>query len=233
MDLDYLLPLFGRLTAAMVLGGLIGYQRERRRHPAGLRTHMLVALGAALITLVSESYSAPGQDPSRISAQIVSGIGFLGAGTIIRHGSNIRGLTTAASLWTVAGIGIAAARGEEILILAFFATLLALITLTVVDVFEDRILVDVLRRTMSIVSVSSAVPLVLEALADAHVTIYHISRMPEDVTGAQQTYLHIKLPRRGSSDVILQNVVHVEGVRAARWEDTGQQEVEPDADEDE
>jgi putative Mg2+ transporter-C (MgtC) family protein len=92
-----------RLVLAAVLGSMVGWERERHNRPAGLRTHALVCLGSALITLVSQSFSAPGQDPSRISAQIVSGIGFLGAGTILRvRDSNIiRGLTTAASLWTV------------------------------------------------------------------------------------------------------------------------------------
>lgn len=106
-----------RLAAAAMLGGLVGLERERIHRAAGLRTHILVSVGSALFTLAGIygfQPGVPGQatvDPSRIAAQIVSGIGFLGAGTIMRHGLSVRGLTTAASLWTVAGIGLACGAG--------------------------------------------------------------------------------------------------------------------------
>lgn len=104
-----------RLFIAVLLGGLIGWEREIHDRPAGFRTHILVSVGSALIMIVSIGMSrmfegAP-SDPGRIAAQVVSGIGFLGAGTIIREGVNIKGLTTAASLWTVAGIGLAVGAG--------------------------------------------------------------------------------------------------------------------------
>jgi putative Mg2+ transporter-C (MgtC) family protein len=107
--------LLARLGLAVVLCGAIGLERESRAQVAGLRTHILVGVGAALFTLVS-AYGfddAPGsrQDPTRISAQIVSGIGFLGAGAIIRQGLTVRGLTTAAALWIVAAVGMAAGAG--------------------------------------------------------------------------------------------------------------------------
>jgi putative Mg2+ transporter-C (MgtC) family protein len=109
-----------RVVLAAVLGGAIGTERELREREAGLRTHMLVAVGSALFTLVSaygwqdfhfSQRSGVTYDPTRIAAQIVTGIGFLGAGAIIRHGLSVRGLTTAASLWVVAAIGIAAGAG--------------------------------------------------------------------------------------------------------------------------
>jgi len=109
-----------RVVLAGVLGGAIGAEREVREREAGLRTHMLVAIGAALFTLVSayawgdfhfSQQSGITYDPTRIAAQIVTGIGFLGAGAIIRQGLSVRGLTTAASLWVVAAIGIAAGAG--------------------------------------------------------------------------------------------------------------------------
>ena len=104
-----------RLGLAFLLGGLIGLEREIHGQAAGLRTHMVVTLGAALITLISLKVSLMGSgvpaDPGRIAAQIVSGIGFLGAGAIIRYGMTIRGLTTAACLWTSAGIGMACGIG--------------------------------------------------------------------------------------------------------------------------
>jgi putative Mg2+ transporter-C (MgtC) family protein len=109
-----------RLALAGVLGGAIGIERELREREAGLRTHLLVALGSALFTIVGaygfEDFLNSGQsvvraDPTRIAAQIVTGIGFLGAGAIIRQGLSIRGLTTAATLWVVAAVGLAAGAG--------------------------------------------------------------------------------------------------------------------------
>jgi putative Mg2+ transporter-C (MgtC) family protein len=109
-----------RLGVAAALTGAIGLERELRDRAAGLKTHLLVGVGSALITLVSaygwqdirfDAASGVTLDPSRLAAQIVSGIGFLGAGAIIRQGSSVRGLTTAATLWVVAAIGIAAGAG--------------------------------------------------------------------------------------------------------------------------
>ena len=109
-----------RLLAAAALGGAVGLEREVREHEAGLRTHLLVSLGSAAFTVVSaygfrEFLTGGGNviraDPTRIAAQIVTGIGFIGAGTILRQGGSIRGLTTAASLWLVAAVGICAGAG--------------------------------------------------------------------------------------------------------------------------
>jgi putative Mg2+ transporter-C (MgtC) family protein len=106
-----------RLFLAAALGGIIGFEREKHnRRMAGFRTHILVSIGSSLIMLVSiyifEIYAGKAPvDPSRIAAGVVTGIGFLGAGTIIRSGESVRGLTTAASLWTVSGIGLAVGCG--------------------------------------------------------------------------------------------------------------------------
>jgi putative Mg2+ transporter-C (MgtC) family protein len=109
-----------RIAVAAALTGAIGLERERRERAAGLRTHMLVGVGSALFTIVSAygwtDFGFSGSsgivfDPTRIAAQIVTGIGFLGAGAIIRHGLSVRGLTTAAGLWVVAAIGMAAGAG--------------------------------------------------------------------------------------------------------------------------
>ena len=126
----------GRLTLAAVLGGAIGFERELRDREAGLRTHLLVCLGSALFTIVSaygfrEFLTSGDQvvraDPTRIAAQIVTGIGFLGAGAIIRQGISVRGLTTAATLWVAAAIGIAAGAGYYSgAVLATVVTLVAL-----------------------------------------------------------------------------------------------------------
>ena len=104
-----------RVAVAAALGGAIGLERELDEKAAGLRTHMLVSIGSALFTLVGAygfaGYASGSVDPSRIAAQIVTGIGFLGAGAIIRQGLAIRGLTTAATLWVVAAIGMACGAG--------------------------------------------------------------------------------------------------------------------------
>jgi putative Mg2+ transporter-C (MgtC) family protein len=120
-----------RIGAAAGLGGIIGLERELDEKAAGLRTHILVAVGSALFTLVGaygfEDFPATSVDPTRIAAQVVTGIGFLGAGIIFRQGFTIRGLTTAASLWLVAAIGMAA--GAGFWKGAVIATVVALISL--------------------------------------------------------------------------------------------------------
>ena len=104
-----------RILIALACGGVIGYEREHKNRPAGLRTHMMVCIGAALVMVVSqylfEKYSPGVTDPARLGAQVISGIGFLGAGTIIRDRFNVTGLTTAATLWVVACIGLAVGSG--------------------------------------------------------------------------------------------------------------------------
>lgn len=120
-DLALQADLAVRLIIAAALGAAIGAEREIHGHPAGIRTHMLVALGAALFTVLSiHGFTTDGKatgaiDPTRIAAQIVSGIGFLGAGAILKDGVVIRGLTTAASLWAISAVGMAAGAGEQIL----------------------------------------------------------------------------------------------------------------------
>ena len=109
--------LLGRLLLAAVLGGAIGAERELNDQAAGLRTHMLLTIGACLFTLIS-AYGfggGIGTDPSRLAAQIVTGIGFLGGGAIVRHGLTVKGLTTAASIWATASVGVAIGAGSYVL----------------------------------------------------------------------------------------------------------------------
>lgn len=131
-DLSFQGDISIRLLAAALFGAAIGLEREFHGHQAGMRTHMLVSLGSAIFTVLS-IYGFPKvdgtgvTDPSRISAQIVTGIGFLGAGAIIKFGTNVRGLTTAASLWVVASIGLAAGTGAYFL--AVVGTAIAILSL--------------------------------------------------------------------------------------------------------
>ena len=133
-----------RLIVAVLLGGLLGYEREKSDSAAGLRTHMLVALGAALFVLVPQQADFSNADLSRVLQGIVAGIGFLGAGAIIKLSDKeqIKGLTTAASIWVTAAIGIAVGMGRETT--AILCAILAFVILSVLRRIEARI--DVRRK---------------------------------------------------------------------------------------
>ena len=123
-----------RLLLAVALGGIVGWERQMAKKPAGLRTHLLVCIGATLFTLASV-YGFEGGDPARVAAGIVAGIGFLGAGTIIRSGEGILvGLTTASSIWAIAAIGMVA--GAGLYILSAVGTAVMLIALRIFKRFE-------------------------------------------------------------------------------------------------
>jgi len=132
-----------RLLCAMIVGMVIGTEREYTNRPAGMRTHILVALGACAVMITGQliflQYKALGgnPDPSRLSAQVITGVGFLGAGTILREGSHVKGLTTAASLWAVACLGIAAGGGYYSVALA--GMVFIFITLTILEVVQTRL----------------------------------------------------------------------------------------------
>lgn len=128
-----------RLIYSVVLGGMVGYERQSHHKAAGFRTHILVCLGSCLIMVLSFNiyHNVEGltnADPARLAAQVVSGIGFLGAGTIMKEGSTVRGLTTAASLWVVAGIGLAV--GSGYVEAALITTALVIITLEILSRIE-------------------------------------------------------------------------------------------------
>jgi len=125
-----------RLLMAAVLGGIIGYEREQHGKAAGMRTQMLVALGSALFVLVAQQSAGPGGDVSRVIQGVIAGIGFIGAGAILNklHEKDIKGLTTAASIWLTAAIGVAAGLGRGST--ALLTTVLALVILVMVPRFE-------------------------------------------------------------------------------------------------
>ena len=127
---------FLRLALAAVLGGAIGLEREFHHKPAGLRTNMLIALGSALFSILSVELGAGAGSPDRIAAQVVTGIGFLGAGAILRSGENIHGLTTAATIWVNAAIGMAAGLGSYVV--AAGAAALTLVVLAILPFIERR-----------------------------------------------------------------------------------------------
>jgi putative Mg2+ transporter-C (MgtC) family protein len=142
-----------RLCAGFLAGGIIGFERASRRQVAGLRTHILIAVGATTLMLLSiwlpqKFNSLKNGDPGRIAAQVVSGIGFLGAGAIIRLGNNIKGLTTAASLWLIAAIGMAV--GAGMYIAAAVAEGLSLFTLIMLGKLEKRIFPAVRNKLLEL-----------------------------------------------------------------------------------
>ncbi len=145
-----------RVLIATALGALIGFERERQNQPAGWRTHIILVVGATLAMTVSINLAiqyhplAPNGDPARLAAQVVSGIGFLGAGAILRYGTNIKGLTTAASLWTMAVVGLVV--GAGLYYVAAAATVLLLVVLELLDVAEKRIFGPDLFVTVKIVA---------------------------------------------------------------------------------
>ncbi len=128
--------LFKQLLLALFLGATIGIEREVAHKSAGMRTHALVALGSALFTIISRSLTGPTIDPTRIAAQIVTGIGFLGAGMIVFDQSRVKGLTTAAGVWTAAAIGMAV--GFDMNALAVFASILTILVFVVLWPVERR-----------------------------------------------------------------------------------------------
>ena len=132
------ITMIGNLSLAAVLGMAIGFEREHRRKPAGLRTYTLVALGAALFTILSSaSVLGTAFDPARIAANIVVGIGFIGGGLIFMKGEHMEGLTTAAGLWATAAIGMAA--GFGLYAIAVYATILTLLVLWALRSLENKI----------------------------------------------------------------------------------------------
>ncbi|MFD2760742.1 MgtC/SapB family protein [Lentibacillus juripiscarius] len=139
---DHFLTIMLRIVIALILSGLIGFERELKNHSAGFRTHILVGVGACLMMLLSlygfesliDAYDNVRFDPTRIPSYVISGIGFLGAGTIIVNGMTIRGLTTAASIWTVAGLGLVV--GAGMYASAVFTTVIILLSLVFLNNFE-------------------------------------------------------------------------------------------------
>ncbi|HOJ10517.1 MAG TPA: MgtC/SapB family protein, partial [Clostridiales bacterium] len=165
--MPYFLEILARLVLALLLGGAIGYEREHENRPAGFRTHILVCIGSALVMTTSEyifKLFSPivNLDPARLGAQVISGIGFLGAGTIVREGFNVKGLTTAASLWAVSCVGLAAGIGfyEG----AITATVLIYITLIMLKKIESQF--NVRSQYKNIFVETAAIPEIIYKLTD-------------------------------------------------------------------
>lgn len=207
-----------RLLLAMALGGVVGWQREITEKPAGFRTHILVCVGAALFTLISAvGFFGTGADPARVASNIVVGIGFLGAGTIWRTAGSVQGLTTAASLWTVAAIGTAAGVGYYFGAIA--ATAIVMGVLTLLKIFEVRIpRHGVGHVVMVMADRPGQLGRIGTVLGTFGVNIEHVdlsARLDNKVVLA----LAARVPPRVSRDEILIALGGVDGVEEVRWED--------------
>lgn len=143
-----------RILLGAALGAVIGFERERDNQPAGLRTHMILVIGATLAMVLSVNlgylFARPGTpaDPARLAAQVISGIGFLGAGAILRYGFNVKGLTTATSLWTMAIVGLAVGAGYYLI--GVITTALMLLVLGLLNVIENRFVRTSVSRYISL-----------------------------------------------------------------------------------
>lgn len=209
--------IIARLLLAGILGGIIGYEREHTNRPAGFRTHILVCMGSALVMVTSEFIFdryrlSANLDPTRLGAQVISGIGFLGAGTIIRDGFNVRGLTTAASLWAVSCVGIAAGIGfyEG----AVVATVLIFITLIVLKKAELRIADKRHLRTIIIESDNKPGQIGVESCVfDKHnIVIKNIEFIYNESNNLMVKYL-VRVPDNLADKHAVNDLQGIDGVR--------------------
>ena len=216
-----------RLVLAAVLGGAIGIEREIREREAGLRTHMLVSVGSALFTIVSaygfHEFLTSGQsvvraDPTRIAAQIVTGIGFLGAGAIIRQGLSIRGLTTAATLWVVAAVGLAAGAGYYSgAVITTVLVLFALYPLRIVAYRALRRFQPQDGRMLVELPVGNSPGPVIDTLEKAGARIEAIELSQEG--DRRRLALDLALPRSLEPPDLVAQIADVEHVAAVHWGD--------------
>jgi putative Mg2+ transporter-C (MgtC) family protein len=214
-----------RLVMAAVLGSLIGLERERLNWTAGLRTHMLVCVGAALFMLVSaygffdilESDTPNVElDVSRVAAQVVSGIGFLGAGTIIFRNKIVRGLTTAASLWTVAAVGLAV--GGGLYLAAISATALILLILAGLRPLERYFFRHRRPRQLLITSQIGGVSLgtIEQVLTNAQLAFQQISVERDAEKSVEEWTIRLEAGKSSAGKVALEQLRTLPGIRAIR-----------------
>lgn len=211
-----------RLLVTMVLSGCIGAEREAQERPAGLRTHVLVGVGSCLFTLVSVMMAEWHGDPGRIAAQIVTGIGFIGAGTIWLRGDVIRGLTTAASIWTTAAIGMVVGAGYYAL--GAMGTLTVLIALSGLR-FVERFLTHRAGGQTHIVdcelpSSPEILWRLLTALGDLRARLLQVESLPSGDSDFHRLRLTVNLSGRVTPEQLLESLVRAGAVSARFYDAT-------------
>ncbi len=210
-----------RLFLGAVLGGFIGLEREIRARSAGLRTHALVGLGSTLFMIVSQQmlfmYGEGNVDPSRIAAQIITGIGFIGAGTIMKSKFTMKGLTTAASIWTVASIGMAVGAGlYRIGIITAFGAVLILTLLEMIEPVLDRNW----YKTLLVVSVASdeLVDKVKSVIKEKNGEIKNFSIENDKSNNTLEIFTTVKFRKKYTGEDITKKIAAIGGVRKVKCE---------------
>ena len=214
-----LIEVFLRLFVSLILSGMVGLERESHGRPAGFRTHILVALGSTLVMIVSaygfrEAFGPNTDfDPARMAAQVISGIGFLGAGTIIHEGATIRGLTTAASLWSVAGIGLAV--GIGMYYPAIITTGFVVLTLIVLNRLEFGLMGESGRiLKIQTVDIPGQLAKIFQVLANYEVSVSNVS-LVNDELGNTEVVLKVSNLSKKHYTKLLEELLNESGISSA------------------
>lgn len=214
------IDVFIRLVVALLLGGLIGYERQACNKSAGLRTHVLVCIGSCLIMVLSINIYHTVQgltnaDPTRLAAQVVSGIGFLGAGTIMKEGATIKGLTTAASLWVVSGVGLAVGSGYYFS--ALFATVLVFLTLTMLQRFEKAVHIDgVMMVSIDAIDQPGQIGKICGYFGSSGISIQDI-RIEEESNQHLLLSIALRLPEEANTNGMTSSLMMIDGIYSVKW----------------
>ncbi|MFA6078770.1 MAG: MgtC/SapB family protein [Candidatus Omnitrophota bacterium] len=212
-----------RLVLAAILSGAVGFEREFHGRAAGFRTHILLCIGSTLTMLTSmhifDVYiNRVPCDPARIAAGVVTGIGFLGAGTIMRSRGSVRGLTTAASLWVVAGIGLAV--GSGLYFGAIVTTVITLVSLFVFSRVERAMIRKDWYKTVVVDTKDDVGQLkaVRDALGEYHteITDFEVERLPEG--GVMRLRIGVRLTTTKHDEQLLNDIARIDGVKHVKWE---------------
>lgn len=214
MNIEY--ELLGRLVLSCVLGAVIGYERRTRHKAAGLRTNVMVCLGACLIMLMSQELylqveGRTNADPARLAAQVVSGIGFLGAGAIMKEGLTVTGLTTAACLWVVAGVGLAV--GAGFYAGAIFTTLLIVLSLMLFGQMERVLMKNLhLELFVQLNDIPGVLTKMCHTLDTFGITVNLITDLPDAPPGRRSLKLNVYNPQGARKPLIIDALLAIDGV---------------------
>lgn len=210
-----------RIILASILGSIIGLERETQNQPAGLRTHIILVTGAALAMILSINSpllfsNTPAGDPGRIAAQVVSGIGFLGAGAILRYGPQIKGLTTAASLWTMAIVGLCV--GAGLFFPAIAATTVLIFVLTLINILEKNLIQPIITIQIAL-KAEDRIGLVAELKkavsaysVGSESTLYSVKKNMEE--NRINIDITLKTKQSNALEEIVEDIADIEGVRS-------------------
>jgi len=213
-----------RILVAAALGAVVGLERERQDQPAGLRTHIILVIGAAMAMVLSANlgylFARPGlpADPARLAAQVISGIGFLGAGAILRYGFTVKGLTTATSLWTMAIVGLTVGAGYYLV--AVIATALILVVLVLLNVIEKRFVRLSVSRFITIEAgfrkgIVKAIRKVVEKFAD---DIHNFTIQKHVKDKRLRIQVVAKISKDQNLEELIEEISDIEGVRSMKVE---------------